>query len=231
MNEVLRQEKKLLISLDQFYLYSARLSGLLHQDVNNAGEGYRIRSLYYDTLEDQDFEDKEDGIELRRKIRLRLYNPDGDFALLEMKQKQGAMQKKRSLRMTREDAMAMTKGHYQVLLHYKEPFAVECYGLMTSRCYLPKTVIEYRRKAFIARENKIRITFDHHITATESNFNIFDPKLMLSPALNPYLAVLEVKYNGFLLSYIKDLLAQCDRSELSVSKYCLGRSISKHYVF
>ena len=38
--------------------------------------------------------------------------------------------------------------------------------------------------------------------------------------------VLEVKYNGFLLSYIKDLLDLVERSELSVSKYCLGRGVS-----
>ena len=43
--------------------------------------------------------------------------------------------------------------------------------------------------------------------------------------------VLEIKYNGFLLSYIKDALRALDGSELSVSKYCLGRGVSKHYTF
>ncbi len=49
--------------------------------------------------------------------------------------------------------------------------------------------------------------------------------------LDPYLVVLEVKYNGFLLSYIKDILQEVDKTETSVSKYCLGRTISKHFVF
>lgn len=231
MNEVLRQEKKLLIGLDQYYRYSAHLAAVLRQDDNNGREGYTIRSLYFDTLEDQDFCDKEDGVGLRRKVRLRIYDPASDFALLEMKQKQGAMQKKRSLRLHREDAMALIDGHFEVLLGYEDSFAAECFGLMQSRMYRPKTVVEYRRKAFIARENKIRVTFDHHITATESSCSLFDPGLLLNPVLDPYLAVLEVKYNGFLLSYIKDMLAECDRSELSVSKYCLGRMASKHYVF
>lgn len=231
MNEVLRQEKKFLISLDQYYKHSHALAQVMLQDPNNGPEGYRIRSLYFDTLEDQDFEDKEDGVELRRKIRLRCYDPANDFAVLEMKQKQGALQKKRSLRMRREDARRLTLGDYSVLLQYSEPFAAECYALMTCRCYRPKTVIDYRRKAFIAKENKIRITFDHHITYTESCFDIFDPNLLQLPALDPYLAVLEVKFNGFLLSYIKDLLQQVSKSELSVSKYCLGRTTSKRYVF
>ena len=46
------------------------------------------------------------------------------------------------------------------------------------------------------------------------------------PVMDPCCLVLEVKYNGFLLSYIKDLLNLVERSELSVSKYCLARSVS-----
>lgn len=231
LNEVLRQEKKFLISLDQMYRYRHTIGKIMTEDQNNGEEGYRIRSLYFDTLEDQDFEDKEDGLELRRKIRLRCYDPTDDFGVLEMKQKQGAMQKKRSLKMTRADAVSLTKGDYGVLLKYGEPFAGECYYLMNSRCYVPKAVVEYRRKAFIAKENKIRITFDHHLIGTEACFDIFDNRLLQYPIMDPCLAVLEVKYNGFLLSYLKDMLRECDKSEISVSKYCMGRAVSKHYQF
>ena len=97
--------------------------------------------------------------------------------------------------------------------------------------YRPRAVVEYRRKAYIARENKIRITYDHHITGTESCFDIFSPELLQNPLLHPGLVVLEVKYNGFLLSYIKDMLERCNASELSVGKYSLSRAVSKHYQF
>lgn len=231
MNEVLRQEKKYLISLDQLYRHSYHLSQIMMEDPHNNGDGYVVRSLYFDTLDDNDFHEKEDGVELRRKIRLRNYGPESVFAFLEMKQKQGAMQKKRSLRLQREDARHLSKGDYGVLLRYEGAFAKECYALMQSRCYLPRAVIEYRRKAFIAKENNIRITFDHHIIGTESCFDIFDAELMQNPILDPYLAVLEVKYNGFFLSYLKEMLHECNKSESSISKYCLGRSLSKHYQF
>lgn len=231
MNEVLRQEKKFLISLEQYYRYSHHLAAALHMDAHSRGEGYLIRSLYFDTLDDKDFEDKEDGVELRRKIRLRNYGADNDFAVLEMKQKQGAMQKKRSLRLNRDEARRLTRGDYAPLLAHKEPFAAECFALMNAQCYRPKAVITYHRKAFVAKENKIRITFDHHITGSESCFDIFLPSLVENPILDPCLVVLEVKFNGFLLGYIKDMLEECNASELSVSKYCLGRAVSKHYRF
>lgn len=154
-----------------------------------------------------------------------------DFALLEMKQKQGIKQKKRSLKLSVEDSKRLIAGEYSVLLKYDDLFAAECFTKMTMLCYRPKTVVTYQRKAFIANENKIRITFDHNIKATESNFDIFSENIVENSVLDPYLVILEVKFNGFLLSYIKDLLRQIDTSETSASKYCMGRTISKHYLF
>lgn len=231
MNEVLRREKKFLITLPQMYALGNKLSHVMLEDPHNKGDGYPIRSLYFDTLEDKDFWEKENGEELRRKIRLRTYGPDMPFAVLEMKQKQGSNQKKRSLGMTREDAQQLSRGCLEVLLKYKEPFAAECYALMKILCYQPRAVVEYRRRAFVAKENRIRVTFDHHIVATESCYDIFSPELLQSSVLDPYMVVLEVKYNGFLLSYIKDELRACNEFETSVSKYCLSRSTSMHYQF
>ena len=124
MNEVLRQEKKFLISVEQMYQYSQYLQEIMIQDPHNGAEGYTVRSLYFDTLENRDFMEKEDGVELRRKIRLRCYQPTDDFAMLEMKQKQGAMQKKRSLRMRRDDAGQLVQGDYKVLLRYDEELSL-----------------------------------------------------------------------------------------------------------
>lgn len=231
MNEVLRKEKKFIITLDEYYRIKNKLENVIKLDNNSNEEGYIVRSLYFDTINDSDYENKMDGLELRRKIRLRNYGPNSNFAKLEIKQKQGEFQKKRSLKLKKEDAIELINGNYSVLLKSNESFAYECYCLMNMYCYKPKAVIEYKRKAFVVKENKIRITLDHDIIATESNFNIFDSNLNQNSMMNNFYVILEVKYNGFLLSYIKDLLDDCNKSELSVSKYCLGRTISKHYLF
>ena len=226
MNEVLRQAKKFAINIADGAVLGGRLGAIMHADVHNGTQGYVIRSLYFDTPDDQDFYDKVDGLELRRTIRLRTYGPRSDFAILEMKQKEGPYQRKRSLRLRREDAEQLCRGDYRPLMAYKDPFAAECYGLMHSRCYRPKAVVEYRRQAFVARENHIRITLDSRIIATESSFDLFSEHLPMYAVMDPFHMVLEVKYNGFLLSYLKDLLDRVERSELSVSKYCLARSVS-----
>ncbi len=223
MNEVLRQENKYFITRIDFMRMCGVLRAVMMEDEHNGSLGYRIRSLYFDTPHDDDYNDKIDGLELRRKIRLRIYDPKADFAMLEMKQKQGSVQKKRSLRVSREDALQLINCDYTPLLKYKEEFAAELYGLMTRQVYRPKTIVEYNRLAFIAKENKIRVTFDNTIRATETCFDLFSENLAMHTVLDDFNAVLEVKFNGFMLSYIKDLLRLADRSTLSVSKYCLAR--------
>lgn len=226
MNQVLRQEKKFLLPMREFYSMKNRLDQQLHADSHNGLLGYCVRSLYFDTIYDRDYYEKEEGVELRRKMRLRCYSPNSDFAMLEMKQKQGEMQYKRSLRLDREAAILMTQGDYSPLLSItddNEEFAMECYGLMNKRCYRPKVIVEYQRVAYIAKENHIRITLDSNVSATESSMDLFSNNLLLHPVMDPSAFVLEVKYNHFLLSYIKEMLKTVDKSELSVSKYYMSR--------
>lgn len=224
MNEVCRQEKKYWMNLAEMKRLAGALAPVMLQDKHNGAQGYRIRSLYFDTVNERDYEEKLNGIEMRHKLRLRLYDPAADFAMLEIKQKQGPYQKKRSLRLERADAEQLARGRYDSLLRYHEPVAAEIYALLQMYCYRPKTIVEYRRFAFIARENQIRVTVDHDIRSTEAHLDPFDPMLDLYPVVDPFNGVLEVKYNGFLLGYIKEQVNRANRSELTVSKYCLARS-------
>ena len=223
MNQVLREEKKFLINIAEFRQKSHLLEQALLQDEHNGIHGYQIRSLYFDTPYDRDFFEKQAGTELRRKVRLRIYDTAQTFAMLEMKQKQGAQQLKRSLKISREDAVSIIQGNLQPLLSYPDPFAAEIYAFMQIHGYRPVAIVEYCRKAFIAKENKIRVTFDNQIVATESCFDLFDPNLNMNPVLDPYDVVMEVKFNGFLLGYIRELINSINKSELSVSKYVLAR--------
>ena len=67
MNIVAREEKKYLINIDAFRTKSHFLDGMLLQDEHNGTDGYIIGSLYFDTVYDNDFFEKLDGIETRRK--------------------------------------------------------------------------------------------------------------------------------------------------------------------
>ena len=150
--------------------------------------------------------------------------------MLEMKQKDEKNQLKRSLKISKKDAEELISGNYEVLLNYKEDFAIECYSVMNMYLYKPKSIVQYCRKAYVIPENEIRITFDYDIKSTESNFDIFSNELVLNKILDDTNVVLEVKYNNFLLDYIKDILQMVNKSEISVSKYCLSRNSILNYM-
>jgi len=229
MEEVLRQEKKYLISLDRYYYLSRQLSRVLEEDAHSSGDGYLIRSLYFDDIDDTDYIEKINGVEVRKKIRLRNYGPNSTTAKLELKQKQGQWQKKRSLPLDKGKSLELIRGNYAPLLECNTDFADECFGIMSMRCYRPKAVVSYTRKVYVAKENETRITFDHNIKGSESYFNIFCPNMTENPIFDPYMVVLEVKYNNFLLGYIKDIIQHSNESERAISKYCLGRTMLDSY--
>ena len=61
MNQVLREEKKFLISIDEFIKLSHKLGQIMSEDVHNGTNGYMIRSLYFDTVYDGDYYEKAAG--------------------------------------------------------------------------------------------------------------------------------------------------------------------------
>ncbi|MBM7871542.1 SPX domain protein involved in polyphosphate accumulation [Clostridium pascui] len=228
MIDVFRKEKKYIISqIASSKLYQL-LSQVLHEDVHNSSNGgYMVRSLYFDTIDNTDYTEKEEGYEYRKKVRLRIYSPSENTAKLELKEKMGDSQRKRSLTISKEDALMLIAGRYECLLAYKSPFAEEMYFLMVQQLYMAKCIVEYNRTAFYVPENDIRITLDARIAATENNLDLFDENINLYPVSNFDDVTLEVKYNGFLLSYVRDLLATCNKMATSNSKYCLARSVSQ----
>lgn len=222
--EVMRTEKKYDINYQTAKKLNHILTVSLQRDKFNDGNGYMVRSLYFDTIYNDDYCDKVDGLEHRQKIRLRLYDPKAKRLKLEMKEKIGQLQVKRSLDISKEMALRLMKGEYHCLLTIDSEFAKEMYIIMQQKLYRPKCIIEYRRFAFFVPENDIRVTIDCDIVGTEASIDIFSETLSLYPLTSQ--TILEVKYNNFLLDYIKDLLVMTGKTEIALSKYCMGRQIS-----
>ena len=97
MLTVLRREEKYALSIEEAICYANRFSQLMMSDQFSKNGKYVVRSLYFDTMDDKDFHDKLNEQNQRRKVRLRIYNPDDQYAKLELKQKENIYQKKRSL--------------------------------------------------------------------------------------------------------------------------------------
>lgn len=222
-SEVLRTEKKYPVTRETAGKIEARLSYLLPLDEYCKNSiPYLVRSLYFDSFTDQDYFQKDSGVECRKKIRLRTYG-NGGVIKLEWKQKQGHTQKKISLPVSREEAELLQHGSYAFLRERNEETAWNFYTLMTERVYRPKCMVEYKRLAFVLPVNNTRITLDSHITAEEGSCSIFHGIQRGYPVIGYGNAILEVKYNHFLLDYIRTALSSYELFEETQGKYSVSR--------
>ena len=80
-----RHEIKYIISYSEFLYLRKKLDDLLEIDRNQLG--YMIRSMYFDSINDDDYYEKLSGEVNRKKIRLRIYDKEGGLVKLEIKQK------------------------------------------------------------------------------------------------------------------------------------------------
>ncbi len=224
--DVRRRELKYRISLAESLRAQQLFSQVLPGDANNGSDGYAVRSLYFDTLRNCDYEEKEDGLEHRKKVRLRVYSPTATVAKLELKEKDGVWQRKQSLMLPREAAERLIRGDCSPLAALDQPLAQQLYRLMVEELYRPVCTVEYRRYAFVVPSNDIRITFDRYLMAGEGIPALFDEKDFLYPVGAPDDVTMEVKFNRFLFSYIRDLLESVGKLPVSYSKYVMSRQIS-----
>lgn len=227
---VSRKEMKYLINSFQYAQLSNVLHDVLIPDKNNNAFGYLVRSLYFDTLFNKDFYEKADGVENRKKIRLRTYDVNYPQVKLELKRKNGTSQTKESVVIDRKDAQRLIECDYDILLKYNSKAANTIYNIMKMDHYRPVVLTQYRRKAFFHSTNNIRITLDSEIHSNEIQLDFFNQDSVLYPSFDFDTKVLEVKYDKFLYRWLSDILGSCDVKQQSVSKYSVSRSFFDSYM-
>ena len=224
MRTVFRKEIKYVISRVEFLRLTKHLDVLMQRDTNGVNGTYIVRSQYYDSLGDRDLYDNLDGVMEKRKIRVRIYSPDDQYAKLEYKCKSNTDGKKYSLTITREETLLMEKRQYGFLLDYEEPLAKTLYVKLMQGGYMPKTIVEYKRTAYMHTVSDVRVTFDTDIRAGVVPYGIFAENLAYIPLIEGDRGVLEVKYNDFVPSTLKQIIQEINSLPEASSKYSKARS-------
>lgn len=226
-----RRELKYPISEVDYYKVDNLFKDVLKEDKNNKGFGYKIRSLYFDSIDNCDYYSKINGEEVRKKIRLRIYDTKTEKVKLEIKRKMNISQRKETSTISREDAIRLINKDYSVLLKYNNETAKSAYNIMTIGQYRPVVLVDYNRKAYIHEENNIRVTLDSDIRSNEFDFDMFNDDIIMNPIVNYYNALLEVKFDGELFCWISQALSNLDATNQSLSKYCSSRKFYENYIF
>lgn len=219
----MRYELKYNLHLSVFRSLQKELSGLLKQDVHGNEAGYRVRSLYFDTLDDQDLNASLGGISQRHKLRLRYYNDDTEHVKLELKIKEGFRSYKRSITLSKVETEDLLKGRWQVLAQHPNQDAFMFYQLFVRSTYRPKVMIEYQRVAYVHSFSKLRICYDNDIRISTRNTLFLEKTVPWTPLIDKMDGVFEVKYDQWILASVQGLLKRAESNSVSFSKYVSAR--------
>ena len=218
-----RHEIKHLVNYEDFVPLLKRLRAVMKPDAHAGLAGfYRVRSLYFDNLQDKALREKLDSVSQREKFRIRFYNEDTSYIRLEKKTKDHGLGVKRSAALSREECQRILAGDIQWLRDREDPLLVEFYGKMQFQQLKPKTIVDYLRYPFTYDLGNVRITLDTDIRTGLYSKDLFRRNLPLVSAGREFI-VLEVKYDEFLPGLIQDLIQVPNRRPTAFSKYAVCR--------
>ena len=222
MNEQgLRHELKYQISLASAEELKRRLRAVMRPDLHAGPDGYLIRSLYFDDCNYAAYRDKTDGLRDRSKLRIRFYNGDDSFIVLENKEKLGNLTRKTAQRISRETALQLSAG--ERVTGETGPLLDLYHALRSSALLQPRVLVDYHRFPFVYSVSNVRITLDMDVRTAPFETDLFSQAVTI-PVLEEGSAILEVKYDEFLPPFLAETVRAVPGTRIAVSKFvkCLG---------
>ncbi len=168
-----RHELKYLINEGEHAALVCRMAPAFKLDKHAQAGGYTIRSLYFDDYCNSAYEEKDAGILMRKKYRVRIYNGGDKVIKLERKKKYGSWIYKEDAPLTRSEFEQILAGDYDFLLRSPYPLCREFYIECICNVMRPRTIVDYEREPWVMDEGTVRITFDMNVRAAVGSFDIF----------------------------------------------------------
>ena len=192
-------------------------------------KGYFVRSLYYDNSEYDNFFEKVDGMQVRKKFRLRTYenkyNKNSNF-YLEMKgRKQDRIIKKRT-KIKIEDLKYFysLSDLNELNAKYNNDILIKDFIFSEKRKKIkPTMLIDYLRKPLINKHGLyFRLTFDSDIIVSKSKNLFFENNFKFPVKYNPGNTVLEVKFERSIPAWFHRVIQTYELNRKSISKFVIG---------
>jgi hypothetical protein len=218
-----RHEWKHEITYADLIAIRQRLRAVAETDPHAIDGKYLIRSLYFDNMKDKALREKVDGVNRREKFRIRYYNGDPAAVIhLEKKSKLNGLGTKYSAPLTMEEAQKIVDGDIGWMMDSPHPLIQELYCKMRYQGMKPRTIVDYTREPYIYRPGNVRVTFDYGIRTGLRATDFLDPACVTIPAGDAGI-ILEVKWDDFLPSIIRDAVQTPGRRVCAFSKYAQCR--------
>lgn len=217
-----RHEVKHEIGESDLLILRQRLRAVMKPDSHAVNGRYTIRSLYFDDLDDNALRDKLNGVSIREKYRIRLYNNDPSTIRLERKFKQGGLGCKTTASLTAQQAQAIVNGDVEWMSRSTDALILGFYTRIRNEGLKAKVIVDYIREPFVFAPGNVRVTLDYGIRTGMSCTDFLNPDCVTVPVMDSP-CILEVKWDCFLPDVIRDAVQLECRRSTAFSKYAASR--------
>ncbi len=218
----MRHEDKYICSGRQLALIRTRLQSVMQIDSHQKGENYRIRSLYLDTASRRFYEESMNGVDNRKKYRIRFYDLNDGLLRIERKDTVGGMKQKINHKTDRGAVEKILAGE---VIPLGDGLLGEIHNLQVAEGLHPAAIIDYIRCAYTYPTGNVRITFDTDLACSGHCEDLFRKDAVLLPLLPQDRCILEVKYDAILPGFISKMLDMGSLERVSFSKYVYAINI------
>ena len=226
-----RNELKYLVCDNDLLILNERIKNVMKLDSNTKKEdSYNIRSIYFDSYDNNYLKETESGINKRLKIRIRIYNKSSKTIKLEIKHKLNGYTRKESCKISKEICDKLINGEDLLYSECKNNVLRKLYLEQKTTLLKPKIIVEYDRVAYVNKTGNVRVTFDKNIRVSKYIDRFFEDNTYSNPILNNNEEILEVKYDEILPNWIYESLELNKLSRTSFSKYAVARNVLKEEV-
>lgn len=221
-----RNELKFICSEQQLCLIEQRIREICRRDPHAGDNGtYTVSSVYFDDPQDSCYWDNINGVNVREKFRIRIYDGNMQRIALECKMKRNGKNRKESCLIGEELCRELLQGNC-ALWEDAPGLLRRLYLQFNTRMLRPKVIVRYERTPFVYWIGNVRITFDRHISGSADVLGFGRKDLPMRPVMAKGRHILEVKYDELIPDYIKDALQIRDLEQTAFSKYCICRQFS-----
>ena len=227
-----RYEFKYLLPVNKANQIEKEIKNFMVLDKNalkNKNKNYFVRSLYFDNEIYSNFYEKVDGMETRKKFRIRVYSANEKTKspiFLEMKGRRNQRTyklrtpiKKKHLNylMNNEKLNSLSKiysNKNSVINHF-------IYDSLKKKIK-PKVLVDYDRRAYHNKSGLLfRLTFDNNILSTPAK-KLFDKKFVNFKQARAGFTVLELKFERSIQPWFHRIIQNYNLSRMSISKFAIG---------
>lgn len=226
-----RYEKKYIVNDLQIEQLKHRLAPIMKLDsILGQRKYYSIRSLYFDDYKDTCLNQVINGFSERYKYRIRFYNFNEEYIVLEKKYKINNMTKKSSCEINKQIVEDIINNRNINVSKDNPKLLNELYIMIKTRGFKPKIIIDYDRIPYVYNAGYVRVTIDYNLSCSYDVNKFFSKDILRIPLMENGNSILEVKYTDFIPDFVRFCLQVDGLYRTSYSKYGNGRLIIKNYV-